>query len=81
MPKARKDHTCTLCHQRINKGDQYIYKTITIWDHPDNDTFGVYKAHVSCDDIWLCWMGDEMDWNFPESNYDWMEIQPSGGHS
>ena len=73
MPKARKEHMCTLCHRTIAKGEQYIYQTITIWDHPDNDVFGVYKAHEACDKIWLDGVGYDMDWVFPVDKYEWLE--------
>ena len=45
MPKAQKDHDCTLCHTFIRKGTKYIYETIKPWDHEDNEAFGTYKAH------------------------------------
>ncbi len=74
MPKSRKEHICTLCHKTIPKGARYIYATITPWDHPDNDTFGTYKAHGHCDELWLSGIGKKMDWLFPASGFEWLEI-------
>ena len=73
MTKARKKHTCTLCHEHIEKGEDYVYATITIWDHPDNETFGTYKAHKDCDEIWNNGLGRERDWIFPDDKYEWAE--------
>jgi hypothetical protein len=73
MPKARKKHMCTLCHESILKGENYIYNKITIWDHSENDTFGTYKAHNKCDDLWINGIGKDMDWMFPTDKYEWNE--------
>lgn len=74
MTKARKDHVCSLCHTTIKKGEDYVYCTITIWDHPDNDTFGTYKAHNQCDAVWNDGLGKYCDWRFPLSNREWGEL-------
>ena len=71
MPIARKNHICTLCHSEIAKGEMYVYQTITIWDHPDNETFGTYKAHTKCDQLWIGGIGRDMDWHFPTDKYEW----------
>ena len=75
MPKARKEHNCTLCHDAIEKCEKYVYHTITIWDHIENESFGVYKAHIKCDDVWNSGVGRDVDWCFPEDKYEWSEIQ------
>lgn len=73
MPKARKDHECTLCHGCIPKGEDYFYATITPWCHPDNDTFGVFKAHLSCRTRWDGGIGKTLDWVFPVDAFEWDE--------
>ena len=77
MTKARKNHQCTLCHETIEKGEHYIYQTITPWCHPDNDTFGAYKAHTKCEKLWLDGIGRTMGWTFPSDKYEWVELQQS----
>tara|TARA_R110000822_G_scaffold25937_17_gene78523 strand:- start:7502 stop:7834 length:333 start_codon:yes stop_codon:yes gene_type:complete len=44
--KARKEHNCSFCHSKINKGENYWNDTIV------NDG-GLYtwKAHTKCHDI------------------------------
>ena len=73
MSKARKNHICTLCHETIEAGTTYIYRTITPWCHPDNESFGSYKAHHDCHVIWGK-VGDEFDWIFPIDKYEWAEL-------
>ena len=75
MPVARKDHECSLCHGCIPSGERYIYKTITPWCHPDNESFGVYKAHTTCEKLWVDGIGKALDWIFPEDAYEWDEAR------
>lgn len=67
--KARKDHKCTLCGGRIPKGSAYIYQKVTPWDHPDNEDFFAYKAHVSCNQVWAKDVGPEWDYEFSQGDY------------
>ena len=77
MPKAQKQHYCDLCYEPIIIGEQYIYRTITPWDHPDNETFGTFKAHDSCENLWSNGIGRELDWTFPTDRYEWRELTES----
>lgn len=71
--RARKSHVCTLCHGEIEAKTDYVYETIRIWDHPENDCFGVYKAHIDCDETWRR-IGSMVDWIFPYDASDWQEL-------
>ena len=73
MTKARKQHECTLCHRTILAGENYIRETITPWSHPDNESFGTYKAHGLCDAEWMGGLGESLDWIFPADKYEWRE--------
>jgi hypothetical protein len=71
--KAVKDHTCSLCFLPIPKGETYKYETLTPWGHPDNDSFGEFKAHMDCEEKWqeIAW---DCDWILPQDKYDWLEL-------
>ncbi len=71
--KARKEHTCSLCFTEIPKGEHYIYQTVTPWEHIENEVFGVYKAHIECDEAWEN-VGSDCYWILPENKFDWADI-------
>lgn len=64
MRKARKDHICTLCALKIESGTEYVYQRITPWDHPENESYGDYKAHPECDKFWSSEYGRKVDYEF-----------------
>jgi hypothetical protein len=74
MPVSRKTHVCTLCHEVIPKDRFYIYHKVTPWDHPDNETFGVYKAHKKCNELWVNGVGEMVDYSFPSDGNEWEEL-------
>ena len=73
MPRAQKDHICTLCLAPIYTGEWYIYTTITPWDHANNETFSTFKAHKKCNALWVNGIGESVDWVFPADKYEWLE--------
>lgn len=46
-PKAKKDHCCDWCGEKINKGTEYVLTTL-ICD--DNGTYA-WKNHKHCEDL------------------------------
>ena len=50
-----------------------MYKKITPWEHIENESFDVYKAHIECDEIWKN-VGADCDWLLPNDRYDWDEM-------
>lgn len=38
---------------------------ITPWEYPDGDGFGVYKAHMECNELWQE-VGRDVEWEFPD---------------
>jgi hypothetical protein len=71
--KANRKHICSLCHQTIKINTKYIYKRITPWDHIDNESFFDYKAHESCDTMWMQRIGITVDYVLPLDKYEWDE--------
>lgn len=61
--KARKQHCCTVCQEIIDKGSEYIYLSITPWDHHNNDGFAVIKMHLDCNEFanFMLWWGNYED--------------------
>ncbi len=70
---ARKDHKCTLCFQTIPKGSEYKYAPVRPWDHPDNEGFSSFKAHLECNKLWAI-VGDSCDWSFPLDGAEWQSM-------
>lgn len=72
--KARKQHRCVLCGCPIKPLEIYKYATVRPWDHPDNDGYSEYKAHVTCDEHWHD-HGELFGWSFPNlgDNWDFVE--------
>ena len=68
--KARKAHVCDLCFEKIEKGENYHRQDIMPWDHPDNECFFTFKAHVKCYEIWLV-VGADYYWDFPPNKSEW----------
>lgn len=62
--KARKQHKCVLCGCTIEVFEIYKYAVIKPWDHPDNECYGEYKAHLICNEHWPDY-GEFCDWIFP----------------
>jgi len=46
-PKARKEHTCDLCFEKINKGEVYNNSTVVYGDIYE------WKTHIRCEQIAL----------------------------
>lgn len=63
--KGRKTHRCTLCDLPILAGELSWSERLTPWDHPDNDSYGQFRAHQLCEEIWreMC---QEYDGTFPD---------------
>lgn len=70
MPKARKDYHCDLCHFLIRKDTLYHYQRVTPWEHPENESFGNYRAHNYCNALWSR-IGQESDWEM----YDYADFR------
>lgn len=68
---ARKRHSCSLCHETIEPTSKYQYERITPWDHPDNESYFDYKAHLNCHKLWMEDGGEWFDWNFPLDGGEW----------
>lgn len=49
---ARREHHCDLCDRSIPSGHRYVDERLTPWDHPDNERFTTFRAHVRCRDAW-----------------------------
>lgn len=45
---GRRDYRCALCGETIPKGQPHATETFKPWDHVDNDSFGVFRAHEEC---------------------------------
>lgn len=56
---ARCEHHCDLCGRSIPVGHRYVHERLTPWDHPDNEGFYAFRAHVRCRDAWSAMWG----WN------------------
>ena len=70
--KAKKEHTCTLCHKKIEAGTEYMYARVTPWDHSDNEHYSDYKTHIECDKAWLK-VGSDYDYYFPDDGRQFLE--------
>lgn len=68
--RARKRHICEHCQQHILPGTLYEYARITPWDHPDNEGYSNYRAHLRCNDLWGE-VGEETDWIFGWDPDEW----------
>lgn len=67
MTKARRNHKCTLCGEKIHRGENYIRETITPWTSGnESDDFYTFKAHEKCNRFWSIDYGANDDWQFPE---------------
>lgn len=75
--KARKNHRCIVCKNRISKGEMYVGFSITPWDHPDNDGFYAVKLHEFCDSFADFVFYNSHSWD--EVTYDdiWDELVPN----
>lgn len=75
---AHKDHTCNLCGKPIPKGEEYVNRRITPWDHPDNEGFATFRTHVACDAVWRK-VGAKQEWLFPIDPGEWAEVMAEHG--
>jgi hypothetical protein len=70
MVRARKDYRCSFCDRRIHSGHRYWFERITPWDHYDNESYSVLRAHHRCIRHWNR-VGDVYDWYFPIDPWEW----------
>lgn len=65
MTIARKLWRCDLCGLAIPLGTEYYYRRLTPWDHPENERYSDYRAHIECNEFWSSGWGLDHDWEFP----------------
>jgi hypothetical protein len=67
MVKARRNHQCTLCGEKIHRGEFYFRETITPWVNGNEvEGFFTFKAHLECNSFWGKGFGRDCDFQFPE---------------
>lgn len=64
--KARKEHICDVCLDKVKVGEKYVNFTTTPWDYGENDAFYDIHTHIQCWADWVAGLAEDCDGYFPD---------------